>query len=80
MVVNRDSAYTPPVVQVRMARFKANSLGIRLQYLGASLAVLVGEDYVNRFGLEGRSYAVIPQSLCDHRFTPKALGRQFGRN
>lgn len=50
-----------------------------MQDIGESLAVLVGENYVNRFGMEGRSYDVIPQSLRDQRFTPQALARQFVR-
>ena len=77
VVVDSDLDYNNPVVQVRIDRAKANSLGIRMQDIGESLAVLVGENYVNRFGMEGRSYDVIPQSLRDQRFTPQALARQF---
>ncbi|WP_163596475.1 efflux RND transporter permease subunit, partial [Klebsiella pneumoniae] len=69
VVVDSDLDYNNPVVQVRIDRAKANSLGIRMQDIGESLAVLVGENYVNRFGMEGRSYDVIPQSLRDQRFT-----------
>ena len=79
VVVDSDLDYNNPVVQVRIDRAKANSLGIRMQDIGESLAVLVGENYVNRFGMEGRSYDVIPQSLRDQRFTPQALARQFVR-
>ncbi|MHA5863932.1 efflux RND transporter permease subunit, partial [Pseudomonas aeruginosa] len=67
VVVDSDLDYNNPVVQVRIDRAKANSLGIRMQDIGESLAVLVGENYVNRFGMEGRSYDVIPQSLRDQR-------------
>ena len=75
VVVDSDLDYNNPVVQVRIDRAKANSLGIRMQDIGESLAVLVGENY----GMEGRSYDVIPQSLRDQRFTPQALARQFVR-
>lgn len=78
-VVDSDLDYNSPVVQVRINRAKANSLGIRMQDIGESLAVLVGEDYLNRFGMEGRSYDVIPQSLRDQRLTPQVLARQFVR-
>ena len=78
-VVDSDLDYNSPVVQVRIDRAKANSLGIRMQDIGESLAVLVGENYLNRFGMEGRSYDVIPQSLRDQRLTPQALARQFVR-
>jgi len=37
----------------------AASLGIALQDIAASLDILVGENYTNRFGLFGRSYDVI---------------------
>ncbi len=32
-----------------------------MQSIGDTLALLVGENYVNRFNLSGRSYEVIPQ-------------------
>jgi multidrug efflux pump len=78
-VVDSDLDYNNPVVQVRVDRAKANSLGIRMQDIGESLAVLVGENYLNRFGLEGRSYDVIAQSPGSERLTPEALTRQYVR-
>ena len=39
-------------------RAKANSLGVTMKATGDTLAVLVGENYVNRFGMDGRSYDV----------------------
>ena len=47
--------------------------------IGESLAVLVGENYLNRFGMDGRAYDVIPQSLREQRLTPQALARQYVR-
>ena len=79
VVVDSDLDYNNPVVQVSIDRAKANSLGIRMQDIGESLAVLVGENYINRFGMEGRSYDVISQSLHDQRLTPQALSSQFVR-
>ncbi|CDG80843.1 MexW/MexI family multidrug efflux RND transporter permease subunit [Janthinobacterium agaricidamnosum] len=78
-VVDSDLDYNNPVVQVRIDRAKANSLGIRMQDIGESLAVLVGENYLNRFGMDGRSYDVIPQSPREQRLTPQALARQYVR-
>ena len=78
-IVDSDLDYNNPVVQVRIDRAKANSLGIRMQDIGESLAVLVGENYLNRFGMDGRSYDVIPQSLREQRLTPQALSNQFVR-
>lgn len=78
-VVDSDLDYNKPVVQVRIDRAKAASLGLRMQDIGESLAVLVGENYLNRFAMDGRAYDVIPQSLREQRLTPQALARQFVR-
>ncbi|TFL11247.1 MexW/MexI family multidrug efflux RND transporter permease subunit [Pusillimonas caeni] len=78
-VVDSDLEYDSPVVQVRIDRAKAGSLGIRMQDIGDSLGVLVGENYINRFALFGRSYDVVPQSVRDQRLTPQALERQYVR-
>lgn len=79
VVVDSDLEYNSPVVQVSIDRAKAGSLGIAMRDIGDSLGVLVGENYVNRFGLLGRSYDVIPQSTPDQRLTPLALARQYVR-
>ncbi|WP_163028231.1 efflux RND transporter permease subunit, partial [Pseudomonas viridiflava] len=62
---------------VRIDRSKANSLGIRMQDIGTTLAVLVGEKYTNRFGLQGRSYDVITQISANNRLTPQALNNLY---
>ncbi|MDD1016585.1 MexW/MexI family multidrug efflux RND transporter permease subunit [Pseudomonas rubra] len=79
-VVDSDLDYNNPVVQVRVDRAKANSMGIRMQDIGESLAVLVGENYLNRFGLQGRSYDVIAQSPRSQRLTAQTLTRQYVRS
>ncbi|HGM5335706.1 TPA: MexW/MexI family multidrug efflux RND transporter permease subunit [Serratia marcescens] len=79
MVVDSDLDYNNPLAEVHIDRAKANSLGIRMGDIGESLAVLVGENYLNRFGMDGRAYDVIPQSLREQRLTPQALARQFVR-
>nr|BFD39782.1 multidrug efflux RND transporter permease MexI [Pseudomonas sp. FFPRI_1] len=72
-VVDSDLEFNNPVTEVRIDRSKANSLGIRMQDIGTTLAVLIGENYTNRFALQGRSYDVIPQSTASQRLTPQAL-------
>ncbi|OLS61831.1 MexW/MexI family multidrug efflux RND transporter permease subunit [Pseudomonas putida] len=79
VVVDSDLDYNNPLVRLSIDRAKAASLGIGMQAIGDSLAVLVGEQYVNRFALYGRSYDVIPQSIQDQRLTPQALARQYVR-
>lgn len=78
-VVDSDLDYNNPVVNVSVDRAKAASLGIGMQDIGNALAILVGEQYINRFALYGRSYDVIPQSTHDQRLTPQALARQYVR-
>jgi multidrug efflux pump len=61
MVVDSDLAFNQPTIEVAIDRSKANELGVTMQAVGDTLALLVGENYVNRFNLGGRSYEVIPQ-------------------
>jgi len=78
-VVDSDLDYNNPVVKVRVDRSKASSLGIAMQDIGESLAVLVGENYLNRFSMDGRAYDVIAQSPREQRLTAQALTRQYVR-
>ena len=48
-----------------------------MQSIGDTLALLVGENYVNRFNLNGRSYEVIPQVPRVDRLTPDTLTRYY---
>lgn len=77
MVVDSDLDYNNSVIKIKVDRTKANSLGVTMKDLGDTLAVLVGENYVNRFAMDGRSYDVIPQSLRGERLTPEALSRFY---
>jgi multidrug efflux pump len=76
-VVDSDLEFNNPVTEVRVDRAKANSMGVTMKSIGDTLAVLVGENYVNRFGMDGRSYDVIPQSPRDQRLSAEALSRYF---
>ena len=78
-VVDSDLDFNNPITEVRIDRSKANSLGVRLQDIANTLAVLVGENYTNRFGLQGRSYDVIAQSQASGRLTPDALNGLYLR-
>src|SRR5204862_6841736 len=61
IVTDSDLAFNQPTIQIDIDRNQANDLGITMQAIGDTLALLVGENYVNRFNLAGRSYQVIPQ-------------------
>jgi multidrug efflux pump len=77
IVSDSDLDFNQPVVRIKIDRSKANELGITMQQIGNSLAVLLGGNYINRFNLEGRSYQVIPQVPRDERLSPDMLGRYY---
>jgi multidrug efflux pump len=64
-----DLRFDTPQVEVKIDHDKANRLGITMQDIGASLATLLGGNYVNRFNLYGRSYQVIPQVPREFRLS-----------
>ena len=77
MVVDSDLAFNQPTIRVDIDRNKANELGVTMQAIGDTLALMLGENYVNRFNLEGRSYQVIPQVPRIDRLSPEALQQYF---
>ncbi len=77
IVVDSDLAYNSPSVHLTIDRSKANDLGITMADIGSTLALLVGENYVNRFNLGGRSYEVIPQVPRASRLTPEQLSHYY---
>ena len=70
-----DLKFQTPQVELKIDHDKANRLGISMQDIGASLATLLGGNYVNRFNLYGRSYQVIPQVPRNYRLTAEWLKR-----
>ena len=68
-----DLAFNNPTVKVEVNRSKANELGVTMESIGNTLALMVGGNYVNRFDLQGRSYQVIPQVPRVERLTPDSL-------
>ncbi len=77
IVVDSDLAFNTPAVDIHIDKAKANDAGVTMQAIGATLATLVGENYVNRFNLDGRSYEVIPQVPRSLRLTPERLTQYY---
>jgi multidrug efflux pump len=77
MVIDSDLDFNQPTIQVKIDRSKVNELGLTMQSIGDTLALLVGENYVNRFNLGGRSYEVIPQVPRADRLTPETLTQYY---
>jgi multidrug efflux pump len=76
MITDSDLQFNSPVIRLKIDRSKASSLGLDMREIGNTLALMVGENYVNRFNLNGRSYEVIPQVPRTDRLTPEKL-RQY---
>jgi multidrug efflux pump len=77
MVIDSDLDFNQPTIQVKIDRSKVNELGLTMQSIGDTLALLVGENYVNWFNLDGRSYRVIPQAARADRLTPETLTQYY---
>lgn len=61
MFVDSDLKFQKPMIDVHVHTNKAAAMGITMQNIGNTLAVLLGGNYVNRFSIYGQSYEVIPQ-------------------
>ncbi len=68
-----------PEIIVQIDRERAARLGISMQAIGETLAVMLGEAEVNRFTLGGRSYKVIPQASRDFRLTRDEMEKYYVR-
>jgi len=79
IVVDSDLDYNTPVARIKIDRLKANDLGITMQDIGQTLALMVGGNYVNRFNFSGRSYEVIPQVPRDFRLSSDKLTQYYVR-
>ncbi len=59
--LDNDLKIDQPQTSVVIDREKTAQLGLKLSDVGGALGTLLGGAYVNYFGLDGRSYKVIPQ-------------------
>lgn len=59
--LDNDLKIDQPQTSVVIDREKTAQLGLKLSDVGGALGTLLGGGYVNYFGLDGRSYKVIPQ-------------------
>lgn len=74
MVVDSDLQFNNPMLKVNINHSKASQLNISMQDIATSLAIMMGENYVNFFNLFGRSYKVIPMASREFRLTPESVG------
>ena len=69
-----------PNISVEIDRDRAGDLGISMASIGRNLGTLLGDGYVNRFSMEGRSYKVIPQVAREHRLSADMLQDYYVRS
>jgi multidrug efflux pump len=77
--VDTDLAYNQPVAVLDVDRAKASDLGINMQAIGQTLALMVGGNYVNQFDFSGRAYQVIPQVPRADRLSTELLEKYYIR-
>lgn len=75
--IDSDLDYNTPNFKLKIDRSKANDLGITMDSISKTLAAMVGENYVNRFALNGRSYEVIPQVARAQRLNAEELTKYY---
>jgi multidrug efflux pump len=75
--LNVDLAFDKPEVVVDIDRAKAAQMGVSMEDLGSTLAILLGEGEINRFTIDGRSYKVIAQVERPYRDNPGWLNNYY---
>src|SRR5262249_61458891 len=75
-----DLRYESSSLIVRVNRDKAGIYGVTMDEIGAALQIMMSNSYVNRIGIDGRSYQVIPQAPRAFRLTPDAIDGFYVRS
>jgi multidrug efflux pump len=75
--VDSDLAFDSPEARITIDKAKAGEMGVSMQAIADTLAILVGENYVSRFNFHNRSYDVITQVPRAQRLTPDSLGQFY---
>ena len=78
--LQKSVEFTRPKTTVIIDRDRAGDLGISMAEIGRNLAALLGDNDVNRFSLEGRSYKVIPQVERQFRLDQAMLDNFYVRS
>jgi len=77
--VRKSIEFDRPITRVVIDRERVADLGLSMADIGRELSVLLGEGFINRFNLQGRSYEVIPQVERALRASKDDLRRYFIR-
>jgi multidrug efflux pump len=71
--LDTDLRLDKPQTVVEIDRAKTALLGLKMSDVGSALTAMLGGGFVNYFGLDGRSYKVIPQVQQRFRLNPQQL-------
>lgn len=77
MFTDTDLKFEKPMLEINVDHNKAGSMGISMQNIGNSLALLLGGNYLNHFSIYGQSYEVIPQVSQDYRLNPDKINNYY---
>ncbi len=77
--VDSNLAYDSPQARLTINADKAGEMGVTMSAVADTLAILVGENYINRFNWFDRSYDVIAQVPQDKRRAPEDLTGYYVR-
>jgi len=77
--VDSNVAFDSPQARVTIDASKAGEMGVTMSAVADTLAILVGENYINRFNWYDRSYDVIAQVSQSERLSPQDLGGYYVR-
>ena len=75
-----DLSFRAADIDVQINRDQAAAYGVTMEDIGSTLALLLGDGYVNRVNIDSRSYEVIPQVVRADRLTPEMLGDYYVRS
>jgi len=78
--VDSGLRHEKPTVAVDIDREKAAELGVSVAEIGDTLGLMLAEDEIGRFAIEGRSYKIITQVEKTQRLTPDMLGQYYVKN
>lgn len=77
--VDSNLAFDSPQANLKINAAKAGEMGVNMQDIAETMAVLVGENYINRFNWFDRSYDVIAQVPQQLRRAPDDLTGYYVR-
>ncbi|TDX29038.1 multidrug efflux pump [Modicisalibacter xianhensis] len=66
-----------PVTDIRVDRDRVADLGLTMADVGQALSTMLGEGFVNRFSMDGRSYKVIPQVDQQYRLDASMIDNYY---